>query len=156
MIILDNSVLSAFKRLGALGLIRQLFGDVVITPGVLGEFSKKWGRHELPCWVVVRELDEEMSREAGALGLGRGEAESIVLARHLGCPLALDDRRAREVAKHEGVLVIGSVGILRLAFEYCPVETRRELEKLLARLGEDLYLEDWLVEWALSAEKRAR
>jgi len=40
-----------------------------------------------------------------------------------------------------------------LAYEYCPIETRQELEELLIRLSEDLYLEEWLIEWALSAEK---
>jgi len=33
MIIVDNSVLSAFKRLEVLDLLRQLFGDMTITPG---------------------------------------------------------------------------------------------------------------------------
>ena len=153
MIIVDNSVLSAFKRLEVLDLLRQLFGDVMITPGVLNEFSRRWGREALPGWIRIGELDESMLREAEALRLGRGEAESIVLAQRLGYLLAVDDEKARSVAKDKGIPVIGSVGILRLAYEYCPIETRQELEELLIRLSEDLYLEEWLIEWALSAEK---
>jgi len=153
MIIVDNSVLSAFKRLGVLNLLRQLFGDVIITPGVLDEFSRKWGREALPKWIRIGELDEIMLREAEALRLGRGEAESIVLAQRLGCLLAVDDEKARSVAKGKGIPVIGSVGILRLAYEYCPIETRQELEELLTKLSEDLYLEEWLIKWALSARK---
>jgi len=153
MIIVDNSVLSAFKRLGVLDLLRQLFDDVMITPGVLDEFSRKWGREALPRWMRIGGLDELMLREAETLRLGRGEAESIVLAQRLGCLLAVDDEKARSVAKGKGIPVIGSVGILRLAYEHCPIETRHELEELLTRLSEDLYLEDWLIKWALSAEK---
>jgi len=99
MIVLDNSVLSAFKRLGVLSLLRQLFGDVVITPGVLSEFSRRWGRDALPGWVRVCELGDSMLREARALRLGRGEAESIVLAQRLSCLLAVDDEKARSMAK---------------------------------------------------------
>ena len=122
MIIVDNSVLSAFKRLGILDLLRQLFGDVIITPGVLDEFSRKWSQEALPEWIRVGRLDEIMLREAEALRLGRGEAESIVLAQRLGCLLAVDDEKARSVAKDKGIPVIGSVGILRLAYEHCPIE----------------------------------
>jgi len=61
-----------------------------------------------------------MLREAEALRLGRGEAESIVLAQRLGYLLAVDGEKARSLAKDKGIPVIGSVGILRLAYEYCP------------------------------------
>ena len=114
---------------------------MIITPGVLDEFSRKWGQEALPKWIRIGELDEIMLREAEGLRLGRGEAESIVLAQRLGCLLAVDDEKARSVAKDKGIPVIGSVGILRLAYEYCLIETRQELEELLTKLSEDLYLD---------------
>jgi len=57
------------------------------------------GREALPRWMRIGGLDELMLREAETLRLGRGEAESIVLAQRLGCLLAVDDEKARSVVK---------------------------------------------------------
>mgnify|MGYP000353685954 CR=1 FL=1 len=65
MIIVDNSVLSAFKRLKVLDLLRQLFGDIMITPSVLDEFSRRWGREVLPkqSSSVINDVESNISKK---------------------------------------------------------------------------------------------
>jgi len=49
--------------------------------------------------------------------------------------------------------MIGSIGILRLAYEACHIDNKNTLKVLLKKLEEDLYIEEWLNNWALKAEK---
>ena len=153
MIVLDNSVLSAFKRLGKLKILKKLFGDIVIPEAVATEFFRKWGRKSLPSWIKVVRLSLEEKFEASKLDLGPGESEAIVLAMKMNCLLAVDDLKARKVARKYGIPIIGSIGILRLAFEMCLIKSRNEYEYLLLKLREDLYLTENLIKWALSAQK---
>lgn len=154
MIILDNSVLSAFKRTNALNIIRELFKEVIVPTKVYEEFVRKWGQLNFPSWVKVETLSNNLIREARSISLGAGEAQAIVLAKHKRYLLALDDRRAREEAAEREVEIIGSTGILRIAYEYCPIKTKRELRNLLLELRKDLHLEDWLTRWVLAAKKQ--
>lgn len=154
MIILDNSILSAFKRINALNLIRELFENVRVPKIVYEEFVKRWGQLEFPAWVKVETLSNDLNGEARRIKLGLGEAQAIVLAEHRKCLLALDDRKAREEAAEREVDTIGSAAILKIAYEYCPIKTKQDLRKLLRELEKDLYLEDWLIKWILAAKKR--
>lgn len=153
MIVLDNSVLSAFTRLNNLHLIREIFRNVAIPIGVYEEYIKGWDPKALPSWIIIENLGEEDRKTAESLNLGIGEAHAIVLASHQDCFLGLDDENARETAKKKGIDIIGSIGILRIAYESCLIETKDQLKNLLGKLAEDLYLENWLLEWALKAEK---
>jgi hypothetical protein len=47
--------------------------------------------------------------------LGAGELAAIALARHLRCPVLMDDRLGRHVARLHGIPVIGSAGVLLAA-----------------------------------------
>lgn len=44
-----------------------------------------------------------------------GEEQAIALALELSAPILLDEREARNVAQREGLLVIGTIGLLELA-----------------------------------------
>lgn len=78
--------------------------------------------------------------------LGRGEAESIILARELGADfVVLDDATARRVAQSAGARVSGLLGLLILAKERGLIA---ELKPLLDELktsgfyiGDSLYQE---------------
>ncbi|KPV65320.1 MAG: hypothetical protein AOA65_0265 [Candidatus Bathyarchaeota archaeon BA1] len=153
MIILDNSVLSAFKRLNALNLINELFKNVVVPAKVYQEFLKRWSQAEFPTWLKIETLSIELTNEAKKLKLGTGEAQAIILAKHKNYLLAVDDEKARQEASKKGINLIGSAGILRIAYEYCPIKTKEQLKKLLDKLTEDLYLENWLIKWVLEAKK---
>jgi len=153
LIILDNSVLSAFKRLNELRLIKELFKDVAVPAGVYEEFVRGWSSADFPKWIIVETMSDELIEEAEKMNLGMGEAQAIVLAERRDCLLALDDEKAREEAEKGGIDLIGSVGILRMAYESCLIQTKERLKELLDKLAEDIYLENWLLEWVLKAKK---
>lgn len=94
MIVLDNSVLSAFTRLNNLHLIREIFSNVAIPIGVYEEYIKGWDPKALPSWITIENLGEEDRKTAEFLNLGIGEAYAIVLAAHQDCFLGLDDENA--------------------------------------------------------------
>lgn|GEM_PF-7034869 len=153
MIILDNSVLSAFKRLNTVNLINKLFKNAVAPTKVYEEFIRKWGPTGFPTWIKVEKLNSELIDEAKKLELGMGEAQAITLAKHKDCLLALDDEKARQEAMKRAIDLIGSAGILRMAYEHCSIPTKGQLKKLASKLVEDLYLEKWLIKWILEAKK---
>ena len=78
MLILNNSVLSAFKRLNALHLINELFKDVAVPTKVYEEFVRRWSSAEFPTWLRVETLSHELIEEADKLKLGMGEAQAII------------------------------------------------------------------------------
>jgi hypothetical protein len=126
---------------------------VVIPTAVYREFVQGWGTGSLPVWVSVKTLGEGDMEEFGDFSIGEGESQAIVLAKGYGWLLGIDDERARNVAKKNGVKVVGSLGILKIAYEKCFLESKRELQIILEDLSKDVYLEDWLIAWVLEAEK---
>lgn len=54
--------------------------------------------------------------EALRLSLGPGEAECIALGRELNCAIILDDKRARKGAVRLGLKVVGTIGVLCVAY----------------------------------------
>jgi len=57
MIILDNSVLSAFTRLKLLHSLEKLLKSVIISKEILNEFSLQWQK-TVPNWIRVLKSDE--------------------------------------------------------------------------------------------------
>jgi predicted nucleic acid-binding protein len=150
ILVFDSSSLIALGRIGRLSLVHELGGDVHVREAAFEEVaepaSERPGSAEVrsaPGIHVHRVLDREaVDRLRGRLG--RGEAESIVLARQLSADfLVLDDAAARRAARTEGARVIGLLGLLVHAHER---GTIAELKPLLAELkasgfyiGESLY-----------------
>lgn len=151
MIVLDTSVLSAFTILDKLPLIKDLFGEVIIPYGVFEEYTKRWSSEKVTDWINIETIEEENIMVSPFLGLG--ESQAIILAQSHDCILALDDEKARDTARNMGVTLIGSIGILRLAYEMCLIDSKTALRGLVEKLEEDLYIEKWLHDWALEAEK---
>lgn len=126
---------------GRIGLLRDLFGTVVVTPEVIEEVVDP--AQELPGaaqvaaaegagWLVRRALgDGARLRDALLAELDGGEASAIALASELGADLLLiDDRRGREVARRMSLAVKGTLGVLIEARD------RGLLERLAPAIGE--------------------
>jgi len=52
MIILDNSVLSAFRRLKLLSNLNKLISSAIISKEVFNEYSKQWQK-KIPNWIKI-------------------------------------------------------------------------------------------------------
>ncbi|WP_437929261.1 DUF3368 domain-containing protein [Sorangium sp. So ce291] len=132
-VISDTGPLSYLHRLGHLGILQQLYRQVLVPPAVVAELNAglRLGR-DLPD-VTTLDWIELRSPPAHALqgidGLGAGETEGIALSRSLaGSLVLLDDGYARKVAASLGLQLTGTVGVLLVAKE----------RGLLGRVGPEL------------------
>ncbi len=126
--VVDTSVLIALSNIGRLGLLRELFSNVLVPKAVAEEYGEP-----LPSWIKVFEVKDKHLVQVLLEYLHRGEAEAIALAVELqGAIIALDDKKARITARRLGLKVIGTLGILILAKKKGLIsDLREEIEKLL-------------------------
>jgi predicted nucleic acid-binding protein len=121
LVVADTSALVALAACNSLEFLDRIFGDVRVPLAVLGECTvlAKPSAERLEDYlrekVVGVDLDDFVIAVAG---LGRGELEAMVLYKRLHADFLLaDDRRARRVAKLNGIEVVGSLGVLLQAKE---------------------------------------
>lgn len=148
-VVINTSSLSSFVRTQCFDLSQLCFRHVYIPEGVCREFSAAFG---LPRGLRVMTLTTAQKSRARALGLGRGESEAIILAMDMQAPLIMDDNPARRVAKKLGVPVIGSVGLVRIAFRECIIK-RSNYESRIAAFEQSGRANAGVIAWARSARK---
>jgi predicted nucleic acid-binding protein len=113
IIIADTSCLIGLTNVNLLEILQRLYSKVTITP----EVAKEYGL-PLPEWIGVESLRNRQIFNILFKTLDLGEASAIALAYESKNPvLILDDRDAREVAQESGFKVIGTIGVLKAAFE---------------------------------------
>ncbi len=111
LVVADSGPLIALSDVGRLELLLKLYRDVWIPPEVSREAFEAHGRTR-PDWIHVGSSSAAPAELAGA-NLGPGETQAIALAIEKGADLLLaDDRRARRLAQHVGLLVAGTVAVL--------------------------------------------
>ena len=118
IIVADSSPLIGLARIGHLGLLPQLAGQVVIPRAVYAEvIAAKPGAPGAvevasQSWIQVRDADAALVAPLLIL-VGQGEAEAIALAqREPSAILLMDDQRARKLAQHLGLRRMGTVALL--------------------------------------------
>ena len=120
-VVADSSPLVILTKLGCFDLLNRLFPRVNISPEVHYEVviagvglpgASEVSKAE---WIEVKAVQNPAGLYSAQrkYGLGPGEMSSILLAKELGAnPVLLDDYRARQLAKAEGLEILGSVGLL--------------------------------------------
>ncbi len=104
----DTSCLILLTKIGQIDLLRQVFGEIVITSAVVREFGLP-----LQSWINVTDPAPREVASLEYLGLGAGEISVIALAVERGdCLLAIDDQRARKAAERLDLNVTGTLGVL--------------------------------------------
>ena len=146
MLILDTSVLSSFTYLELLEQLRHLNLSYAITPDVLEEFSKKWIKTKIPSWINIEVPSHKAKTES--LSMSTTDMSLISLVIEKKSMMATDDLALRKVAKNKDILVIGTLGLLKLLYTQNIIQTRETYLEYLEKLRTDLYLSDDLVEWA--------
>ena len=138
MIISDSSPLIALAKIGRFELLRDLFKEIHISKAVHREVvirgKEKTGEKEVTQgikkgWIKVLEVRE---REPYALLLGEGEGETIALAKERRARLVImDDRKGYILAKALGITVIGTLGVILLAYKSGMISNmKNELDNL--------------------------
>jgi uncharacterized protein len=121
----DSSPLIILAKLGCFDLLNRLFQRVYISREVHYEVVVAGaglpGAPEVSKagWIEAKAVENSAALGAAQrqYGLGAGEMSAIVLAKEIGAnAVLLDDFRAREVAKAEGLDILGSVGLLETLY----------------------------------------
>lgn len=94
-----------------LNILKDLFGEVLITPEVNNEFG-----NQLPNWIILSHVKDKFKLAEIGSKLDKGEASSIALALEIpNSTLIIDEVKGRSVAKNLNIEIIGTIGIIILA-----------------------------------------
>ena len=142
IVISDTTPVISLLKINRLNLLEKLFGIVQIPQGVFAELTENpkfqdeaKAVRECGFMQVVSEIDERyVSLLRRSAGLDLGESEAIYLSDTGKADLLLmDEARGREVAVRMGIRIMGTIGILGLAYEdglISKEETRSAIEVL--------------------------
>jgi predicted nucleic acid-binding protein len=116
IVVSNTSPVSVLASVGRLGLIHDLYPQVIIPTAVAGELVNDGLSRPPAEWIDVREV-RDRGRVAGLRAeLDDGEAEAIALAIELRADLLLIDERAgRKAAARHGLVYTGVLGMLLAA-----------------------------------------
>ena len=126
LIICNTSCLILFDKINKLELLKRCYSNIYVTTEIAEEFGKA-----LPNWIKIKEAENKALQQILTQILGKGESSAIELTFDLpGTLVALDDLKARKVAKSLNLKITGSLGILVKAKE------QGYIEKLLPILNQ--------------------
>lgn len=157
IVVSDTTPLNILAQLGLIDLLPQLFGAVILTPGVVKELSNpntpdvvKTALEGPPSWLSVR-MPARMLTAPLPNGLGEREAISLAVELHADLLLA-DDKQARKTARALGIMVTGTLGILDIAARRGLVD----IADAIARLKRtNFHVSDELLEAVLKRHKQS-
>lgn len=119
LIICDTSSLSALAEARLMGVLPQLFKQVVITESIRQECAHAGAPSALrawisqpPAWLTIKADPTSLLQETSVLG--PGEASAITLAWHhrSSSTLILDEKRGRSVATALGLTITGTMAVI--------------------------------------------
>jgi len=124
-LVMNSSIMIALAEIDMVDIISVLNIEIIVPHGVykevVAEGRGRPGSKELETLTnqgKVKVLTPENRALVEALHdpLGIGESEAIALAVEHNCTVVLDDRIARSKAKSMKLKVIGTIGLIRLAY----------------------------------------
>lgn len=125
-IVADSSPLIILAKVGCFDLLHKLYPQIYISAEVHYEVIVAGaglpGASEVAnaTWIQVKPLQDRASLLTAQqkFPLGAGELSSILLGKEIRADaVLLDDYRARNLAKTEGLKVLGSVGLLEISYQ---------------------------------------
>ena len=126
IVVSDTTPLISLLKINRLDLLKKLFGDVLIPQAVFDELTDD-ERFRLEAdqirekkFIVVKPVNNPESTNIlkRATGLDQGESEAIVLTDELKADLLLmDEAKGRNVSAQMGLRIMGTIGILMVAYE---------------------------------------
>ncbi|HEY0461540.1 MAG TPA: DUF3368 domain-containing protein [Pyrinomonadaceae bacterium] len=107
-IISDTSCLILLEKIGELGLLHRVFGEILITQEIADEYGLK-----LPEWISIQNSSNKNYQKILEASVDKGEASAIALAVELvDCLLIIDDLKGRNLAETLGIKITGTLGVI--------------------------------------------
>lgn len=126
IVISDTTPIISLIKIGHLNILQQLFGTVRIPEAVFTELTsnslfKDEVEQVLSCeYIEKTEVENTISVDIlrRSTNLDIGESEAIILADSLkNAILLIDEAKGRKVAQNMGLHIMGTIGILLVAYE---------------------------------------
>lgn len=145
----NTTPIISLLKIGKLQILKDLYGEIFVPQEVFNEIEAGKNKEYYTDlskieWIKVEKIQNPKSLSY-FLDLDKGEAEAIVLATELDADLIiLDESLGRFHAKHAGVKITGTIGILLKAKQLGYIN---EIKTLLLELREKtVWLSDKFVE----------
>jgi predicted nucleic acid-binding protein len=154
VVIADASVLITLAKTRRIGLLKTLYGEVIIGPVVRAEVVDRGRELKAPevrlvekaireSWlkeVLLTPREKNLARRLlRDTNLDQGEVECLALAHFRKLTALIDDKEARMIAESMGLKRLGTVGILLEALSKGYM-TYSELEEGIRDLGKVMWL----------------
>lgn len=157
-VVSNTGPIVALAKADQLGLLRLLYGEILIPPAVHRELLAKAGPEAvriddgLAGYLRVTPISPTLSEhDRLTSGLGAGEQQAIALAVEVGGVLVIDDRAGRKAAAELGIVTTGAVGVLLKAKEDGHLATIGPVLEAIRNQG--YWLSDAVVETAMRLAK---
>jgi uncharacterized protein len=126
IVVSDTSAITALIQVGRVDLLSKLYQTVLIPQAVADELRR--AHTSLPEFVQIQRVSNRSTVTRLLVELDAGEAEAItlMLEKH-GDILLMDERKGRQIARREGLRVIGLLGVLAEAKRTGQVSSLAEL-----------------------------
>ena len=122
-IISNTSCLIVLDNIGLLYVLRELYGNILVTEEVSQEFDK-----ELEDWVLIQKIHDEKYFKVINAFIDKGEASAIVLALETdNSILIIDDLKGRKIARNLGLSITGTLGVLLKAKQQGLISSLKEV-----------------------------
>jgi predicted nucleic acid-binding protein len=129
IIVSDTSCLILLDKLGRIGLLKSLFGNITVTKTVADEFG-----NVLPEFVEIENPKNKNYQKILESFLDPGEASAIALALEKEeCLLIIDEFKGRREARQLGLNYTGTLGILIVAKEKGLINSVTEIIKEIGK-----------------------
>lgn len=165
MLVLNNSVISAFCEMKRLQLLKQIIRSLKEKAAVPKAVRLEITYNEAVQVIYTHKkkfdekgillLDHEDVKEYASQGASmKGKQRSSHSQKKYDATAVLDDFKAREVAREEQVKLTGTLGLLRVGYEESPIHTKNELAGIIRKLRRiHFYLPEDAEEYLLEAKK---
>jgi uncharacterized protein len=123
IVVSDSTIIIVLSKINKLDILCKIFNQIYIPKAVYEEIvvkgSGKPGSIEVveSKWIKIKEVDNKFAVNILLKSLDIGESESIVLAKEMNADYIIIDEHGRTNAEYLGLKVIGTLGILKIAYE---------------------------------------
>jgi len=148
-LVCDTGPLNYLIQIEAVELLPVIFQEILIPDSVYHELMasaapaqvRAWSR-QLPSWCLIHTGIRKL--EGDFYGLSEADLEVLSIAREINASVLLDDLAARKAARHLGLPLLGTLGLLELAAKRKLLSLAAAVSRLRQtniRISEDLYNE---------------
>lgn len=161
-VLIDSSSLIAFAKIGAIELLKNLFGEIYITEEIKSEvvFGSTSDaaiiRERIGKWIKILKFTPP-GYFKDVRGIGEGERSILEYAKdNKGTLLILDEIEARAIAESENLNFTGTIGLTVFACERGKISSEEGIDLIKKLSKSDFRMTVELYDWAMEKFKELK